>query len=118
MVLMHPTCYVRKSTYKKNGVFDTELKCVMDKDLMARFYKNNARFEYVDDIISIMSSGGVSDVDVKRVYKEGVLRCHAQRCAEMVFAEIRWRVMAVKASVARIIKKNKIMWSFLCKKKR
>ena len=116
MVLMHPTCYVRKSTYEKNGVFDTELKCVMDKDLMARFYKNNARFEYVDDIISIMSSGGVSDVDVKRVYKEGVLVAMRNGVPRW-FAEIRWRVMAVKASVARIIKKNKIMWSFLCKKK-
>ena len=116
MVLMHPTCYVRKSTYEKNGVFDTELKCVMDKDLMARFYKNNARFDYVDDIISIMSSGGVSDVDVKRVYKEGVLVAMRNGVPRW-FAEIRWRVMAVKASVVRIIKKNRIMWSFLCKKK-
>ena len=116
MVLMHPTCYVRKSTYEKNGVFDTELKCVMDKDLMARFYKNDAKFDYVDDVISIMSSGGVSDVDIKRVYKEGVLVA-MRNGAPRWFAEIRWRIMAVKASVARIIKKNKIMWSFLCKKK-
>ena len=40
MILMHPACFVKKTVYEKYGVFDVNLKYVMDKDLMARFYRN------------------------------------------------------------------------------
>lgn len=73
MVLMHPTCYVRKEAYKKYGTFDIELKYVMDKDLMARFYKNGAVFKYIPIVISEMSSGGVSDLNYMKVFEEGVI---------------------------------------------
>lgn len=73
MVLMHPTCFVRKSLYETYGVFDVDLKFCMDKDLMARFYKNGARFKYLPKVIAIMSSGGVSDTFYKKVFDEGVV---------------------------------------------
>lgn len=71
MVLMHPTCFVRKRTYEAYGLFDISLKFCMDKDLMARFYRNGAKFKYIPIVISIMSSGGTSDVNYKKVFDEG-----------------------------------------------
>lgn len=71
MVLMHPTCFVRKAVYEKYGTFDVNLKLVMDKDLMARFYKENVKFTYIPEIIAIMTAGGVSDSNIERVFEEG-----------------------------------------------
>nr|WP_295255852.1 glycosyltransferase family 2 protein [uncultured Blautia sp.] len=114
MVLMHPTCYVRKRTYNKFGKFDCSLKCVMDKDLMARFYRNNAKFKYIDSVLSIMSAGGVSDVDTSRVYREGVAVAIRNGVPKW-YAELRWRVMAVRAYVIGKAKKNKRLWNILRK---
>lgn len=73
MVLMHPTCFVKKEAYNKFGLFDTSLKYAMDRDLLARFYKNGAKFKYTPKVISIMYAGGVSDVDIKKVFDEGAI---------------------------------------------
>lgn len=116
MVLMHPSCFVKKSAYEKYGVFDTNLKFVMDKDLMARFYKNGAKFSHIPKVLTRMSAGGASDANAKKVYIEGVTVAVSNGVPRW-FAEIRWRVMAVKAWIAGIIKKNKTMWSFLRKNK-
>lgn len=73
MVLMHPTCFVRKRLYDSFGGFDTGLKFCMDKDLMARFYRKGARFKYIPKVLVIMSAGGISDVHHKKVFDEGVI---------------------------------------------
>ena len=72
MVLMHPSCFVRKTTYEKYGVFDVDLKYAMDKDLMARIFQKGGTFQYIPKVIAIMQAGGVSDTDLKEVYAEGV----------------------------------------------
>lgn len=73
MVLMHPSCFVKKVAYEKYGVFDTKLKYVMDKDLMARFYKNGAKFSHISGVLTRMSAGGASDANAKKVYEEGII---------------------------------------------
>ena len=73
MVLMHPTCFVHKSVYERYGIFDTNLKYCMDKDIMARFYKNGVKFKYIPKVIALMSAGGVSDINYKKVFDEGVI---------------------------------------------
>lgn len=67
------TCFVRKQAYEKYGCFDINLKYCMDKDLMARFYRKGAQFKYVPPVISIMSAGGISDINYKKVFDEGVI---------------------------------------------
>lgn len=72
MVLMHPTCFVRKSVYEKYGTFDVNLKYIMDKELMARFYQNGVQFSYIPKTIAIMHSGGASDLNSDKVFDEGI----------------------------------------------
>lgn len=112
MVLMHPTCYVRKSTYEKYGVFDITLKYVMDKDLMARFYRNKAQFKYISEILAIMSAGGASDLNTKKVYREGVIVATRNGVPKFI-AEVRWRYMAIRAFLIGKIKKNKVLWNIM-----
>lgn len=118
MVLMHPTCFVRKSTYEKHGVFDISLKYAMDKDLMARFYRKGARFKYTPHVISIMSAGGASDNNAIRVYKEGVTVAIRNGVPKW-FADIRWRLLFIRMKGASLVKKNKIIWEVVhnCQKK-
>ena len=60
MSLLHPSVFIKKSTYDKYGLFDTELKCVMDRDLLLRIYKGGARFKYISEPLSIYRGGGES----------------------------------------------------------
>ena len=114
MVLMHPACFVRKNIYEKYGGFDTSLRYVMDKDIMARFYKKGVQFKYKDVVLTTMSAGGVSDIDKKQVYKEGV-QVAMRNGVPRYIAEIRWRYKAVRAWGLERIKKNRKLWRILKK---
>lgn len=72
MVIMHPTCYVTKKAYDRYGVYDVRLNYVMDKDLLARFYRSGAKFKYVSEVLAIVSAGGASDANANKVYEEGI----------------------------------------------
>lgn len=71
MVLIHPSTFVKKEAYNKCGLFDITYKLCMDKELLYRMYKSEMKFVYIDEILSKMASGGVSDTNIKAVYKEG-----------------------------------------------
>lgn len=116
MVLMHPTCYVRKSAYQKYGMFDCNLKCVMDKDLMARFYKKGAVFKCISKTLAIMSAGGVSDTDRAKVLSEGVIVAE-RNGVPRVYAECRWRYKSLRMKVIDMIKSNSLIWNYLIKLK-
>lgn len=103
MVLMHPTCFVKKTVYEKYGIFDTSLKYAMDKDLMARFYQNGVRFEYIPEIIAEMSAGGASDVNADKVFNEGI-EIAVRNGVPRPFAKIRFAYKAIRLKFISIIK--------------
>ena len=71
MHIMHPATYVRKSAYEKYGYFNLDYKFSMDKELLYRFYKKDAVFQYVDHSFTKFISGGKSDSINKNALKEG-----------------------------------------------
>ncbi len=106
MVIMHPTCFVRKRAYEKYGRFDTSLKYCMDKDLMARFYRKGARFKYVPSTISIMAAGGTSDINYKKVFEEGVIV--AERNGVSHYYAVSYRMYKIfRLTLVRIMRKLK-----------
>ena len=60
MSLLHPSVFVCKRAYEKYGGFDTDLKCVMDRDLLLRMYIGGAKFKYIPKKLSIYRGGGES----------------------------------------------------------
>lgn len=114
MVLMHPTCFVRKSAYEKYGLFDVHLKCVMDKDLMARFYRNGANFAYVPQVIAIMSAGGVSDANTDRVFEEGI-EVAVRNGVPHWKALMRNGYKMRRLRLINVIKRHKRVWSIVTK---
>lgn len=70
MSLNHPATFIRKSTYDMIGGYDTRYKYAMDYDLLLRAHIKGARIGTIDDILTVMSSGGLSDVKWVEAYHE------------------------------------------------
>lgn len=104
MVLMHPTCFVRKSVYEEYGTFDVNLKLVMDKDLMARFYYKKVKFAYIPNIISIMTAGGVSDSNAKRVFEEGKIVA-LRYGATLWYVDLRFKYKEIRMKLIQKLRK-------------
>lgn len=71
MKLIHPSTFVKKSVYDDVGDFNLNYKYIMDKDFIYRCYIANKSFYYVDEVLSYMTSGGISDTDFLKVFLEG-----------------------------------------------
>ena len=58
--IVHPATFVTKNAYDKYGVFDKNIRCTMDYDLLLRYYKAGAKFKYLDENISVYRTGGTN----------------------------------------------------------
>ena len=70
MVMIHPSTFIAKKAYLKNGLYDTSFRYCMDQELLYRMYKNGASFKYVDTEFTKFKSGGVSDSNPRKVFAE------------------------------------------------
>lgn len=109
MVLMHPTCFVRITAYMKYGGFDTNFKYAMDKELMARFYREGATFTYIHDVLSIMRAGGASDANEKKVIDEGI-RIAVENGEPRLWAILRSKIKTFERKAIRVIKNYPDLW--------
>lgn len=58
----HPTLFLKREVYKKHGLFDTTFKISADYDFMIRILQDKSlRFEYIQQIITKMRTGGTSN---------------------------------------------------------
>lgn len=117
MVLMHPTCFVKKSSYSKYGMFDLNMKYVMDKDLMARFYRSGAKFKYLPQIVTKMYAGGVSDANAKKVFAEGIeiaIRNDVPKWKVVLHYQYKW----IRLKMVNYIKSNKMFWKMIKREKK
>jgi len=56
----HPTIFIKKSVYKKYGVFNTKLDINADKDLVLRFLRKGVIFEKINLVLANFRLGGAS----------------------------------------------------------
>lgn len=112
MVIMHPTCFVKKSAYEKYGCFDVSMKYVMDKDLMSRFYRMGAKFTYIPEVLAIMYAGGISDANSKLVFEEGITVASRNGVPEWK-ARIYSYFKFIRMRVISLMKKRQIIWKHL-----
>lgn len=72
-VVAHPTVFIPKCIYDEYGAFNTKYRIAADYDLLLRLFKQGVGYQYIPHIISHMSDGGVSSVNMIAGYRE-VLR--------------------------------------------
>ena len=65
----HPTLYLKKDVYNKCGEFNISYKIAADLDFMLRVIKQNYKFEYIEEYLVKMRSGGVSTDGLKGYIK-------------------------------------------------
>jgi glycosyltransferase involved in cell wall biosynthesis len=66
----HPTMLVKKEMYDRFGYFDLQLKIAMDYDWILRIHNAGMIGAYSSEIVVITESGGISDADRMRAFKE------------------------------------------------
>jgi len=64
----HPALFIKKSVYKKHGVFDLSFKISSDYDFILRIFKDpNLKFKYIPETITRMRVGGASNGSFKKL---------------------------------------------------
>ena len=61
MAMPHQATFFKKDLFKKFGMFDKNIKCGMDYDLLMRCFSVIDEYNYIDYNVSYMLTGGVSD---------------------------------------------------------
>ena len=62
----HQGRFVTKKAYEKWGCFDGRLKYMMDWDLLVRFYKSNAVFQYINHDAALYRLGATTSDNIKK----------------------------------------------------
>ncbi|WP_181646889.1 glycosyltransferase family 2 protein [Helicobacter sp. 16-1353] len=80
----HPTFYVKKEIFEKFGGFNPSYKIAGDYELMLRFLaKNKINNMYIDENFIKMQLGGISNQNLKNIYKANVECLRAWRENDM-----------------------------------
>ena len=66
----HPTLYVRKSVFKKHGVYDCSYSISADYEAMLRWITHGLRLAYLPKTMVIMQSGGASNCSIKNLFRK------------------------------------------------
>lgn len=60
-MIEHPTCFVKKTTYQRYGLFDTSMRIAGDYELMLRLKKHQVKFVFIEEVLANFRDGGVSN---------------------------------------------------------
>jgi hypothetical protein len=61
MTVGHPTVFVRRDCYRRQGLFRPDFKLAMDYEWLLRAKVAGARFEVIDRCLANMQGGGIGD---------------------------------------------------------
>jgi glycosyltransferase involved in cell wall biosynthesis len=69
----HPTCFVTKQVYEKYGDYRLDMGTAADYEWILRvMYKQKIKFDYLDDYIIAMRTGGVSNQSILNRIKANI----------------------------------------------
>lgn len=67
----HPTLFLKKTVYKKHGIFNLSYKISADYDFMLRILKDDSvKFAYLPKVITKMRIGGASNRSIKNIIQK------------------------------------------------
>jgi glycosyltransferase involved in cell wall biosynthesis len=91
--IFHPTFFVTKSTYEKNGLFDLHYKIAADMDFAMRNYTKGIQFIYLDNVITNFRMGGISTKQNRQSLQERfeIIRKYGCSTIETYFLKYQWK---------------------------
>lgn len=98
MGLRHPATFVTKSTYGFIGLFNLDYKISADRDFVLRSFKKGVHVEIIDDILSNMSDGGISNSlairsEIEEYSKQ--LKCYETSMIKRVLLKSRFSIKLI-----------------------
>jgi Glycosyltransferases involved in cell wall biogenesis len=69
MSIPHQSTFYRLEFFKKTGKYDNDFKIAGDYEILLRSYKN-LQIKFLDSVLSLMLSNGVSQTQITKVFKE------------------------------------------------
>jgi len=95
----HPSTFITKKAYEKWGNYRIDMKYKMDADILYRFYKNDAKFKYINQTLSVFRLGGVTSEDWRKKIPE-LRRMILNNGGSTVLA----RILIIKESLYCVLK--------------
>lgn len=106
-VVAHPATFFKVNSFEKYGYYDPYYKVNADTELVLRFHKNGAKFQFDDSFISVFTYGGMStSFDIKEQINSLKDKSQAEEVA------IKYGMSSIKAHLLlkyRIIRKSAIV---------
>lgn len=59
-MINHPSCFVPRTIYVREGLYDTKLRVAADYDFLLRAYTRGTRFRHIEQILANFRHGGFS----------------------------------------------------------
>lgn len=66
----HPSTFISRKAYDKWGVYNMDMRYMMDADILFRFYRKGATFKHIDRSLAIFRLGGVTSDNWKKKIPE------------------------------------------------
>lgn len=97
--IFHPTCFVKKTVYDKNGLFDTQYRISGDYDFLLRCIRMHNTFHYIPETLTVFRPGGMSASCASNVEGYHIMKRHQTGYHRQVI------LRAVKCYVKTFLKK-------------
>lgn len=111
--IKHPATFVPRLVYDKVGLFNDKMRLSADQDFILRCYFNGVGFYHVNNVLSNMSSGGISTAGT-RASLEASIHDRKMMLMENNIHGIKyvklWYPWRIRAELKRIIRKYKLFF--------
>lgn len=107
--LNHPATIVPKAIYDKYGAFDSNFKIIGDVDWFHRIYAAGVNIQIIDDVLTNMSDGGVSNIfNYQKDFKDRAyyLRKHYHNPIKRIYQWLKWTKNFYIAKYTNTLKKK------------
>jgi glycosyltransferase involved in cell wall biosynthesis len=69
-MIQHQATFIKKKLFTDLGYFDLSFKISGDYDFAVKVFNSNFRIKYVDDVVSVMALGGISQKQAFKAIRE------------------------------------------------
>lgn len=106
-MIQHPTCFVRKKTYSKFGLYNTEYRYVADYELMLRYKRNGCKFLLVEYILANFRLNGLSSTIAAQVEDAKLKRNYGlidEKGYRKYIRDVKWNELkkTIKRKIGRV----------------
>ena len=109
VMIQHPTVFIPKKIYEKNGLFNTDYKIAADYDLMLRLYYSKVDFIQIERVLANFSTGGLSgnnrelEKEIVKIKREHKIYSNKKAILVNLKDEINNSIKTIKSKLKKVL---------------